>query len=244
MTAPELDPIDSALFGFKVGFLGPSFTISPENLTHVSEWMDENECSLVSISVAVGRLVEIATLQRYGAQVIDLNLTMVLPMASRRLRHAGGVKVRLADGKDLDPILDIVGTEFEFGRYHRDPDFPRHLADKRYEYFVRNAITQPQDGECVFVDDCKERINAFMVVRRSGSTAEWVLGGVKSDEGVAMLGPLFFSGVVDALVTDSIRSMRAKISAANTNVLNLYCLLGFMATKPEWVLHLRNRRAI
>lgn len=241
MTSPELDPIDSALFGFKVGFLGPGFTISPESLTHVSQWMNENECSLVSISVAVGRLGEMATLQRFGAQVIDLSLTMVLPMASRRLRHVGEVKVRLADGKDLDPILDIAGTEFEFGRYHRDPDFPRHLADERYKHFVRNAITQPQDGECVFVDECNEQINAFMVVRRSGRTAQWVLGGVKSDEGVAMLGPLFFSGVVNALATDSVRSMRAKISAANTNVLNVYSLLGFMATKPEWVLHLRNR---
>jgi hypothetical protein len=237
----EVDHIDSALFGFKVGFLRPDLAITPDSLTDVCKWMDQNDCRLVSISVAVGRLAEMATLQHFGAQVIDLSLTMVLPMASRRLRHVGKVKVRLADGKDLDPILNIAGTEFEFGRYHRDPDFPRHLADERYKHFVCNAITQPQHGECVFVDECSEQINAFMVVRRSGRTAQWVLGGVRSDEAVAMLGPLFFSGVVNALATDSIRSMRAKISAANTNVLNVYSLLGFMATKPEWVLHLRNR---
>jgi hypothetical protein len=241
MMAPEVDPIDSGLFGFKVGSLGPDFAITPDSVTDVCKWMDRNDCRLVSISVAVGRLGEMATLQRFGAQVIDLSLTMVLPMASRRLRHVGEVKVRLADGKDLDPILDIAATEFEFGRYHRDPDFPRHLADERYRHFVRNAITQPQDGECVFVDECNEQINAFMVVRRSGRTAQWVLGGVKSDEAVAMLGPLFFSGVVNALAADSVRSMRAKISAANTNVLNVYSLLGFMATKPEWMLHLRSR---
>jgi len=241
MIAPQIESNDSALFGFKVGFLRQDFAISLDSLTDVCKWMHQNDCRLVSISVGVGCLREMATLQACGAQVIDLNLTMVLPMASRRLRNIGNVKVRLACRQDLDAVLHIAGTEFEFGRYHRDPDFPRHLADERYKHFVRNAITRPQDGECVFVDECNEQINAFMVVRRSGRTAQWVLGGVKSDEGVAMLGPLFFSGVVNALATDSVRSMRAKISAANTNVLNVYSLLGFMATKPEWVLHLHNR---
>ena len=241
---PKIDSIDSKLFGFNVGLLNSDAKVSMHTLEASLGWMSENSCRLISISIAPDRLDEISLLQYAGAKAVDLSLTMLLPNLSRRPRNLKKVEVRLSEKKDKERVKNIAGSIFEFGRYHRDPEFPNQLANKRFEFFIENAIDCPKEGECVFVAEHAGQVSAFMIVQRFGGAARWQLGGVAPDESTAMLGPLFFSGVADALESKGFKSARAKISAANTGVLNLYSTMGFIATKPEWVFHLHKREIV
>jgi hypothetical protein len=240
---PSIDPIDSNLFGFNVATLSAGPKITPEKLESTFDWMDDNSCRLVSISIGPDRLDEVTMLQKAGAKIVDFSLTMLLPSLSRRPRNLNSVFVRLADACDKMQVLNIAGSMFEFGRYHRDPEFPKKLADQRFNFFIENAINAPKEGECVFVAEHADQVAAFMIVQRVAQCAQWQLGGVASEEGTAMLGPLFFSGIADLLEKNGFKSARAKISAANTGVLNLYSTMGFLATKPEWVFHIYNRKS-
>lgn len=238
---PLIDSIDSKIFGFNVGVLSSSFKISSTSLERALAWMMENSCRLISISIPTDRLEEINILQHSGAKIVDFSLNMVLPNLLRRPRNLAKVNVRLAEFNDKHRVRAISETIFEFGRYHRDPEFPCHLANKRFAFFIESAIDSPKEGECVFVAEHGGQVSAFMIVQKNGGTAQWQLGGVAGDESTALLGPLFFSGIADALEAMGFKSARAKISAANTSVLNLYSNMGFLATKPEWIFHLHHR---
>ena len=78
---------------------------------------------------------------------------------------------------------------------------------------------------------------AFMFVETDGARAQWHLGGVSRTASNGLLGPMLFAGVLEALETEGIRSVTAKISAANTAVLNIYSALGFHAGQSEFTLH-------
>jgi hypothetical protein len=50
---------------------------------------------------------------------------------------------------------------------------------------------------------------------------------------------MLFAGTLDALEAEGVRSVTAKISAANTGVMNIYSHLGFVASLPEFTYHWR-----
>jgi hypothetical protein len=50
---------------------------------------------------------------------------------------------------------------------------------------------------------------------------------------------MLFAGTLDALEAEGVRLVTAKISAANTGVMNIYAHLGFLASAPEFTYHWR-----
>jgi hypothetical protein len=241
ISGPAVDPIDSGIFGFNVGVLDSDAEISCKKLDDIHEWMSHSACKLVSVSLSPDRLNEILLLQQNGARIVDQALTMLLPKISRRALSLNKVPVRPANSDDKKQILEIAGSIFQFGRYHCDPLFPKNLANSRFGFFAEKAIDNPNEGQVVYVAEHDNEVSAFMITQQIGHSNHWQLGGVDLRESSAMLGPLFFAGLADLLEKKGTKSLRAKISAANTGVLNLYSRMGFMATKPEWVFHIYAR---
>lgn len=236
---------DSEVFEFPVGclMLGNKPLTAQEQAEaaeSLSRWAAKTKASIISASVPAPALTWGEALAKLDFACIDFTLQMTLMSTKKRPRPALTGKVRLATPADHARIEAIAGTAFDFGRYHRDRRFPRALADKRFAAFVRKAMNQPGPGEKFFVLGPEGEPGAFMFVTAQDGRAQWWLGGVARDTANGLLGPMLFAGVLDALEAEAVRSVTAKISAANTGVLNIYSHLGFQASAPEFTFHWRN----
>lgn len=234
MTTKIID-YDSQIFGFNVGVVECNGKFSGEIYQSITKWMAENNCKLVSLSLDADKVDDISSVQDWGFRLVDLGVTMIHPNISRAKEVVAGIQIREAYAAEYDKIANIAESTFEFGRYHRDHKFPKNLAISRFNSFIKDAFNST--SKKVFVSDMKDEIVSFMIVEFSQNTAQWQLGGVLPGESSAMLGPLFFSGIINQLKKEGVRGCNARISAANTSVLNLYAAFGFIARKPEYIFH-------
>lgn len=234
---------DTEVFGFPVGCLilddsPPMGHERTEAAQSLSQWAGKTGAAIVSASAPA--LAWCEALGRLDFACLDFSLQMTLVGMKKRPRPALTGKPRVATPADHARIEAIAGTAFDFGRYHRDRRFPRALADKRFAAFVRQAMNQPGPGEKFLVLGPEGHPVAFMFLTVQNARAQWWLGGVARDAANGLLGPMLFAGVLDALEAEGVRSVTAKISAANTGVMNIYSHLGFQASAPEFTFHWRN----
>jgi hypothetical protein len=229
---------DSEVFGFPVGeinFFGATTSLIASSI--IREWVQRSGCEVTVASVAASDLIFIHSLQKAGFVNIDTSLQANIINLKRRPTAIKPGAVRTCQEKDFAGVESIASTAFEFGRYHRDARFPRSLADKRFAVWVKQRLHTPKTGQHFFVMGEVGAPVAFMLVEVQGGHAHFQLGGVSREASNGLLGPFFFSGVLAKLEQDGVRSVKAKISAANTPVLNIYSALGFQTSKPEFTLH-------
>lgn len=234
----DLIQSDSEVFGFPVGLLQVSGRISdPKAFTAFRQWVSDTGCVLTSVSLPALDLLHLQVMNIAGFKTIDLSLEVSLRNLKRRPRHLRPGSIRRADKEDFLGIKSIAATAFDFGRYHRDIRFPRPLADRRFALWVSNSLQTPKEGQRFYVLGRPGTPTAFMFVEIHDGRARWHLGGVSRDASNGLLGPLLFASVLNELESEGILSVKGKISAVNTPVLNIYNALGFHAGKPEFTMH-------
>lgn len=231
-------PVDSGIFGFHVGWHNPGQAPQGIGGEVFQSWMAEHDCCLLGTSVPASSPPLLVALQTAGFVCVDLSLTMTLHNTKRRPRQLAAASVRVAVPEDAAGIEEIADTAFDFGRYHRDPRFPREHANRRFSAWVAKELGSPQPGMKFFVCGEAGHPTAFMLVQVEEKRARWYLGGVSRTASNGLLGPMLFAAVLNEMEQAGIRSVTAKISAANTPVLNIYSALGFEAAQPEFTLHL------
>jgi L-amino acid N-acyltransferase YncA len=177
----------------------------------------------------------LASLSLLGFAFVDYSLQMTLTRANKLppIRAT----LRLAQPDDQPAIEGIAEGAFESGRYHADARFPVHLANLRYRHWIRNAFAAHNDQTRIYVLGQPETVIGFMHVAVDGDHADLRLGAVDRSAHLGIAGFNLYAGVIAALKAENIKYITAKISAANTPVLNLYTALGFQASKPEAVFH-------
>lgn len=243
-------PWDSEIFGFPVGCISLPTESGPnlpprDAAASLEAWAANTAAVLVDVAVSANELTWHAWLEEAGFRCIDLALHVSLTSVKRRPKLLRSLEVREARGEDHAAIIGIAGSSFDFGRYHRDPRFPRKLADRRFAVWVEKHLQAPGTGTRFFVAGPGGAPWAFMFCDVNKSAAAWNLGGVSRTSSNGLLGPMFFAGVLDALEAEGVKSIHSKISAANTAVLNIYSALGFQTASPQFVYHWhRNDAAI
>jgi hypothetical protein len=241
----ELLADDTAVFGFPVGRLlplgsAPALHEREAAGASLHDWAKASGAAVLAASVSAADAVWSEALGALAFTCIDFSLQMTLGNMKKRPRPALTGSVRPATPADQPGIAGIAGEAFDFGRYHRDHRFPRTLADKRFAAFVQTSLDRPAPGTRFFVLGPEGAPRAFMYLTMQGGKAQWWLGGVAREASNGLLGPMLFAGVLDALEALGVRSVTAKISAANTGVMNIYSHLGFSASGPEYTFHWRN----
>ena len=238
----EILPWDAEIFGFPVGELslhGEAVLSAEldEARSSLQEWARRTGARLAAASIDAGRLDWAAALPLLGFRCVDASLRMTLPNLRRRRKVLSAGGVRRAVPADHPGLVAIASTAFDFGRYHRDALFPRALADRRFGEWMRRSLSEgaASDRFCVLGPEGAPR--AFMFARADGARAELLLGGVSREHANGLLGPQLFEGSLAALESEGVRSASAKISAANTAVLNLYAGIGFAASDAGFVYH-------
>ena len=231
-------PWDSDYFGFKVGTLtlGTGAEQSPDHLSQaLAQWMEREELELVSAQVPGDDFASIGNLSRTGFIFVDLALVAHL----RRLDRVPPprLEVRLAADWETEPLVEIAGQAFKFGRYHADARFPRQLADDRYRHWVRNAISARSPSEFIYVCGPQGSPSGFIHAKIEDTVADLRLAAIDAEQSTAFTGESLFSGALRHLAAAGARSAKAQLSAANTPIVNLYSSLGFTFQLPRIVFH-------
>jgi hypothetical protein len=238
----EILPWDADIFGFPVGQLSlRGEALRSEELVEarssLREWAEGTGARLASASVEAGQLDWAAALPLLGFRCVDVSLRMTLPDLRRRRKLVSAGGVRRAAPADHPGLVAIASTAFDFGRYHRDALFPRALADRRFGEWTRRSLSEGAASDRFWVVGPEGAPQAFMFARTVGERGEFLLGAVSREHANGLLGPLLFEGSLAALESEGVRSVSAKISAANTSGLNLYAGLGFAASDACFVYH-------
>jgi len=239
-----LVPWDSETFGFNVGSYRPGLPgmpppppPSPADLrADIEKWMRLHQAELVSCGVPGADTEWMACLSQAGFAFVD----MALLAFGRRLTTLppARIEVREAAAVDHEPLVTMAGTVFSFGRYHTDARFPRVLADKRYRRWMRNALAQQGGSTWVFVSGPVGHPTGFVCATLTGSRATLTLAAVDPATNPGILGPLLTTSALHALVQRGARSVQARISAANTGIVDIYSSLGFAFAEAEAMYHL------
>jgi RimJ/RimL family protein N-acetyltransferase len=166
---------------------------------------------------------------------VDFNFEVVLSRV--RTAKIPRFSCRAAEPDDFDGIYRIAGEAFQFGRYHTDPRFPRELADRRYVHWMRSALAVRPPSQEVFTVGPLGKPIGFLHAAFENDVADIRLAAVDPENDLGVAGLALYEGALRLLHERGCTRAKARISAANTAVVNVYAGLGFQFTKPEVVLH-------
>jgi ribosomal protein S18 acetylase RimI-like enzyme len=238
----SLLPWDAEHFGFPVA----TWELSAAGLSGVEPalvekaivtWTARTGARLVSVSVPANDLVSVFVLQSAGFRLVDCSLAVRRPGLLRAEFAWPSLPVREAEPADHAGVLQIAAMAFAFGRYHTDPWFPRELANRRYERWVASSLTGKDPAATVLVTGPPGDPSGFMFARLVPPVAKLLLAGVAPEHRGGPTGVGLYVGSVLALRDRGARVAESVISAANTEVANLYASLGFRFGSPTYVLH-------
>jgi hypothetical protein len=238
----RLIPWDTEIFGFPVGeFLPADELRSRFGRNRVARMLRKEvrarEFALLSARLPAVRADDVALLGDLGFRVVDYALE-VRQLRVQRLQLPNlRARVRQAEPGDRGAIVAIAEHSFHYGRYHTDGHFPRPLANRRYGVWVRKAMETRSETHWLFVLDAGERVVGFFDVNARGPVAELRLGAVDAALEHGLHGYHLYVGVLNELRALGMEEVVARVSAANTAVLNLYAAFGFQFGKAEVVMH-------
>jgi RimJ/RimL family protein N-acetyltransferase len=235
-------PWDEEIFGFPVADfqLGPNppqIQDLPLFNKALEDFSAKTHAQLVSTRVPGNDMSMIAQLERIGFSLVDFSLVATLPRIKPASLPPRRLTLRMAVPEDHAAICQIAGRAFHFGRYHTDPQFPRELADARYVRWIRNALDGTDPNDLVYVLGRPGEVLGFMDVIIRDGHAELRLAAVDPHNNLGFMGFSLYVETLRALLEHKVKSVSAKIAAANTPALNVYSALGFQFSKPEAVLH-------
>jgi hypothetical protein len=101
---------------------------------------------------------------------------------------------------------------------------------------MERALSAPDSGTWVGVLGSEGAAGGFLHAEISGNVADIRLAAV-SPASAGIGGPELFRGALHEFSRRGATQVTARVSAANTGVMNVYAALGFRFHEPEVVLH-------
>lgn len=178
-------------------------------------------------TVRVEPLASRELLHRNGFYYCD---TLVEPRcAGTQLRLHHHPAAALDRSPPLEPLLAVCRVAFRHGRFHRDFNVVRRLADLRYENWLRTLHAAGKVYGLVW-----EGAPAGFIAHEGGKLVLHALGDAHRGRGIAKH---LWSAVCSDLVRGGAAEISSSISVANIAALNLYASLGFHFQNPLDIYH-------
>lgn len=214
----EETPWDSAVFGM------PAFEI--------------RDCSEKDLIAATGRpghytvkvdpLSSKKLLHAYGFYYCD---TLIEPFCtSERFRGHCHADFSVSDEQPFERVLEICHGAFSHGRFHRDFNLDRNLADLRYDRWLESLHAE---GKVLGL--CRKDMLCGFIAHSGGNL---LLHALREDCRGKGWGKYFWSSACRRIFDSGELEIRSSISASNLPVLNLYSSLGFGFGKAVDIYHL------
>lgn len=130
----------------------------------------------------------------------------------------------------LDELIKIAHGAFTHGRFHRDFNLDKNLADIRYELWLKD-LYESQGVFGLMYDDNLAGFWGF-------ANNKIVLHALSEEYRGRGMAKYFWSLACQELFSQGHKELTSSISASNLRVLNLYSSLGFKFRNPLDVYHL------
>lgn len=236
-----LIPWDIETFGFAVAdykfdFSQNLLSKSARIAETIQLWAKNNNIELVGTTADAADYSKISFIQSLGFRYIDITVLAHYLNIQKISYPATKIELIPAREENLNEVVKISGEVFEYGRYHSDKSFPRQLADKRYQDWVKRSFRKENNQE-LLVAQKDNQICAFAVIEikdkegrlhLNAVARNWQGKGIGLDSIVSMLRYFKKSGV-DSVTT--------KISASNIRVMNLHSKLDANFDNPQVLFH-------
>lgn len=235
-------PWDCDLFGFAVAEyrVGKWEAVAEQSgaiRAALDTWAAARGVQLICCRVPADHSGLLFLLPAWSFTFIDFDLQAMLPRLQRATLPVIKIPVRGAAPDDGPALARIAETAFRFGRYFADPLFPPPLASRRYGAWLHNALAGTNAGEQVYVIGGLGRVTGFLHVVIKDSVADLRLGAVDLSHQSGIAGFNLYAGVLHALKGQGAGRVVARLSAANTAVMNIFADLGFRFFRAEATFH-------
>jgi len=178
-------------------------------------------------TVRVDPLADARILHENGFYYCD---TLLEPhCAAGQLKRLGHDAAGYDRSPALDPLLTICRGAFRHGRFHRDFNVERRVADLRYENWLGTLLAAGKVYGLTW-----EGTTAGFIACEGGKLVLHALGAKHRGRGIAKY---LWSAVCADLVHAGARELSSSVSAANVAALGLYASLGFRFRNPTDVYH-------
>jgi dTDP-4-amino-4,6-dideoxy-D-galactose acyltransferase len=184
---------------------------------------------------------EVGQLERFvatGFRLVDTHVVLECTGA----RHAEQKDVRTATVADHETVLAIAERAFGWSRFHRDPRFPRELADRVKRAWAENCLTGKRGEEVLVVVD-QGRPAGFLAVVKAGDAAVIDLVAVHPERRGRRLGETLTQAFAARWAKRAER-LRVGTQIANTAAMRLYERMGFRVAEAKYVLHAHVRDGV
>lgn len=234
-------PWDTEIFGFRVARYEPGTVSADPSMMAALEcfrsWAAANEISLCSCAIPCADAFWRRWIPEFGFRFVDCTLQVSLGPLSRVRLPRIRLELRSARPEDHAAIEAIAAQSFTHGRYHADAFFPKELANARYRYWIKAALSGEKAEDRVFVLGKPGQVLGFYHVTLEGDVSDLRLAAVAPDLKKMGLGMDLYAGVLEKLQKLGIRRVVSTISSTNTSVMNIYSMLGFRFSNPEVIYH-------
>jgi ribosomal protein S18 acetylase RimI-like enzyme len=173
-------------------------------------------------------LTNAARLVSYGFYYCD---TLIEPHCERaHFRPSRHPSASITIDPNVEATMSACHGAFEHGRFHRDFNIPRQLADLRYDNWLRQLLAQRKvlglnwDGRQVgffAVEACRAVLHAIDSKHRGRGIAKFL-----------------WSAAIEHLFEQGCVGVSSSVSAANLAIINLYGRLGFRFRNSTDIYHL------
>jgi GNAT superfamily N-acetyltransferase len=234
-------PWDIETFGFGVAdYEIDDFDFSSQDSSRISEhlqgWAKSHDVELVGTTVPASDIRKIYFFQSLGFHYIDMTLLLRYEKVQSAAYPPAELAVKTATADDMEQVMQICGVAFRNGRYHADACFPRDLADRRYQEWVRRT-SLPQSRQVLLVVKTKEQVRAFSVVQIDGEQGCLHLYAVAPQWQGKRIGVCLIASTLRYFQQRSVSVVTVKISASNMPAVNLNASLGARFYDPQILLH-------
>jgi len=155
--------------------------------------------------------------------------TLIEPYCEpNRFIHFKHEKASLSSDIPLDNLIAISHGAF-YGRFHRDINIPKHLADLRYDLWLKDLYNEGNVFGLMFEND----LAGFM----GFSGHKMCLHAIHERYRGRGLGKYLWGTACKELYKRGHKELVSSISVSNMPTLNLYSSLGFRFRKPLDVYH-------
>ncbi len=202
----------------------------------IEQWAKKNAVELVGATAEATDYSKLSFIQSLGFLYIDTTISLRYKNVQKLEFPVPDFEVIPADQSTIDGISEICSSSFSSGRYYADIRFPKHLADKRYQDWVRRSSSQDSTQE-VFVTKIKEEACGFMILEARGKEGWLHLAAVLPKWQGKHMGLAVYSASMIYLQKKGVDLVYAKVSASNAPVFNLHTRLGARVHNSDILFH-------
>lgn len=190
--------------------------------------------------VESGNVEALLFLQSQGFNLIEMNIQLARELSNVELpsiykRFENVISYKIADGNEIDSVLDIVrqGNMFRTDKIALDPFFGEEQSGIRYYYWSREVI---ESGGIVVMALYKEKPIGFEIYTEKQNHCTNFIGGVFPEYDSKGLGfvPLYVE-----LLSQKSRGNKKVITGISSNnipVLHLHEILGYRVSTMSYLL--------